>query len=361
MSLLADYLRRRINAEGPLTVAQYMHQALCHPEHGYYMSRDPFGAAGDFTTAPEISQMFGEIIGIWCAALWRDMGAPERVNLVELGPGRGTLIADALRAAAMEPEFAAAIELHLVETSLVLRDRQRTSLNTLAATSQPFWHDDFSQVPAGPLLLIANEFFDALPVRQFQRTAAGWRERMVALEGEDLCFVLSSPWEETPPIPRELIVSPLGAVVEVRPAADELAFAIGQRVRDYGGAALIIDYGHGEHASGDTLQAVKSHRYHDVLATPGEADLTAHVDFRALAKAAGKAGAAVFGPVPQGKFLDHLGLGARAEALALRATPEQANDIAQARKRLLGEEGMGRLFKALAIASPPPAVPPGFE
>ncbi len=361
MSDLADHLRRRINAEGPLTVAQYMSQALSHPEHGYYMNRDPFGAAGDFTTAPEISQMFGEIIGLWCAALWREMGAPQRVNLVELGPGRGTLMADALRASATVPDFAAAIELHLVETSPVLRCRQRRSLNTLTPDRRPLWHDDFSRVPAGPLLLIANEFFDALPVRQFQRTAAGWRERLVALEGEDFRFVLSSPWEETPPMPRQLASSPLGAVVEVRRAAAELAFAIGRRVTDYGGAALIIDYGHGEHAVGETLQAVKGHRYHDVLATPGEADLTAHVDFRALAEAAGKAGAGTFGPVPQGEFLERLGLSARAEALALRATPEQANDIAQARKRLLGEKGMGRLFKALAIASPGAAVPAGFE
>jgi SAM-dependent MidA family methyltransferase len=361
VSPLADYLRRRIKAEGPLTVAQYMQQALCHSEHGYYMFRDPLGAAGDFTTAPEISQMFGEIIGIWCAALWREMGSPERVNLVELGPGRGTLMADALRAAAAVPGFAAAIDLHMVETSPFLRRRQRQSLSTLAADRRALWHDDFSRVPTGPLLLIANEFFDALPVRQFQRTAAGWRERLVALEGEEFRFVLSPPWEETPPIPRQLAASPVGALVEVRPAAAELAFAIAQRVRDCGGAALIVDYGHGQHAVGDTLQAVKGHRYHDVLAMPGEADLTAHVDFLALARAAGEAGVVVFGPVPQGEFLGHLGLGVRAEALALRASPEQANDIAQTRKRLLGEEGMGRLFKALAIVPPGAAIPPGFE
>ncbi len=367
MAGLADHLRRRIARQGPLTVARYMEEALGHPRHGYYRRRDPLGAAGDFITAPEISQMFGELIGLWCAVVWGALGSPAPVNLVELGPGRGTLMADALRAAGQTPDFLAAVVVHLVETSPPLRARQRDALSAAGLERAPAWHEDFESVPEGPLLLIANEFFDALPVRQFQRSREGWRERLVDVEpeGDGFRFVLSPPFAGVPPAanawPPGVDGAPEGSVIEVCPAGIGLARAIGERVARRAGAALIVDYGHTESAFGETLQAVKGHAFHPVLSEPGEADLTAHVDFAALARAGAEAGAHTFGPVDQGEFLERLGLDARAEALLAKATPEQAADIRAARRRLADADQMGALFKVLAIAGPNLPPPPGFE
>jgi len=364
---LADHLRRRIARQGPLTVARYMEEALSHPRYGYYRHRDPLGAAGDFITAPEISQMFGELIGLWCAVVWESLGSPAPVNLVELGPGRGTLMADALRAARRTPAFLAAVAVHLVETSPLLRARQRDALPAAGVAGTPAWHEDFDGVPEGPLLLIANEFFDALPVRQFQRSPEGWRERLVDVgpDGDGFRFALSPPLAGIPlaadTVPPGVDGAPEGSVIEVCPAGIGLARAIGERVARRGGAALIVDYGHTESAFGETLQAVKGHAFHPVLSDPGEADLTAHVDFAALARAAGGAGARTFGPVDQGEFLERLGLGARAEGLLAKAAPEQAPDIRAARRRLAGRKHMGALFKALAITGAGMAPPPGFE
>jgi len=360
VSGLAEHLRRRIALEGPLTVAAYMTEALCHPRFGYYVGRDPLGTAGDFTTAPEISQMFGELIGLWCGVVWQAAGRPDPVNLVELGPGRGTLMADALRAAAGVPGFRSALRVHLVEISPALRERQREALAAAVPDPGPAWHDGLETVPEGPLLLIANEFFDALPVRQFQRTEAGWCERLVDWDPAtgDFRFVLSPPAGRLPAAgPPDV---PVGGIVEVCPAGSGVARAIGARVVASGVGALIVDYGYARSAAGETLQAVRGHRYHPPLADPGEADLTAHVNFQALAAAASEAGAICHGPVDQGDFLERLGLSARAAALATSATERQAADIESARRRLAGGDQMGTLFKALAITGAG-APPPGFD
>ena len=361
MGGLADHLRRRIAADGPLTVAEFMAEALGHPRHGYYMRRDPLGVAGDFITAPEISQVFGELIGLWCAVVWQEMGAPDPVVVVELGPGRGTLMADMLRAAATAPGFLGAARLHMVETSLVLRARQKEALAAALLGSAPAWHDTFDSVPEGPMLLIANEFFDALPVRQFQRTDEGWRERRVgADEDGGFSFVLGLLAPLDPLAMKRLADAPGSGVIEVCSAGLVLAGAIGERVARHGGGALIIDYGPVDGAAGETLQAVKGHAYHPVLETPGEADLTAHVDFAGLAAAAAEVGARAHGPVSQGAFLDSLGIGARADALLVGATAQQTSDIRSARRRLVDENEMGSLFKAIAVAHPEMATPPGF-
>ncbi len=357
---LADVLRGRIARTGPVGIADFMAEALGHPDHGYYMTRDPLGAAGDFITAPEISQMFGELIGLWCAEMWRSDLAPRPAGLVELGPGRGTLMADALRAARMMPGFADALTVHLVETSPPLQAMQQRALAGCGGA----WHRSLAEVPDGPLLLIANEFFDALPVRQFALTQEGWRERMVALDaaGGGFRFVLASEiLAADTAIPQEILaLAQPGDIAETCPAGLALAEDIGRRIVRHGGAALIIDYGHAASAPGETLQAVRAHERHDPLDAPGEADLTAHVDFAALSRAAARAGAATHGPTPQGLFLSRLGIAERVERLRRSATPDQALDVETACHRLIAAEEMGTLFKALAITPPTMPAPPGF-
>ncbi|MGD9537497.1 MAG: class I SAM-dependent methyltransferase [Alphaproteobacteria bacterium] len=359
MSGFRAYLRARIEAEGPQPIERVMAEALGHPEHGYYITRDPFGAGGDFITAPDISQMFGELVGLWCARTHEQMGAPARLRLVELGPGRGSLMADALRATARLATFRDAIELHLVETSPALRDVQRRTLGDAAV----HWHDRLDSIPDGPAIIIANEFFDALPVRQFLATRQGWRERLVALaEGPD-AFRFTESAEAPPELPSwppDARALPAGAIAEDSPARAALAAAIGRRLSDHGGAALVIDYGHAASAPGDTLQAVKAHRKVPVLDTLGEADLTAHVDFAALARAATAAGARAWGPVRQGDFLLALGIETRAARLLARASTAQAAAIETALHRLTALDQMGALFKALALTQPDAAMPEGF-
>ncbi len=358
---LAGLLRARVADSGPVTLAEFMAEALGHPRHGYYMTRDPLGAAGDFTTAPEVSQMFGELIGLWCAQVWRGMGEPDPVQLVELGPGRGTLMSDMLRAAAMASGFGEAARVSLVETSPVLRARQREAL----AGHDIAWWDSVDEAPVGPALFVANEFFDALPVHQFERTRHGWRERMVGLAGDGETFRLVPAAHETtavesiPPSVRK--TARVGEISETRPAAAAIAGAIGERLARFGGAALIVDYGHAASAAGDTLQAVRGHARHDPLADPGEADLTAHVDFEVLAQAAVAAGAVAHGPLGQGVFLTSLGIEVRAGRLKHGATGAQARDIDAARHRLIAGEEMGALFKVLALTGPGQPAPPGFE
>ena len=355
MTALAVEIRERIRREGPLSVAAYMELCLNHPGHGYYRRGRPIGAAGDFITAPEVSQMFGELIGLWCAEVWRSMGRPRPVRLVELGPGRGTLLADALRAAGTMPAFREAIDLHLVETSETLRAEQAARLGD----ARPTWHESFETVPPGPVLVVANEFFDALPIRQFERVGDSWRERVVtaAPDSGALGFAVNCA---ACPEAAGLGAAPAGAIVERAPAREALAATLAARIAAHGGAALIVDYGHTRPGIGDTLQAVKRHRRHDVLDDPGSADLTAHVDFSALAAAARRAGADAFGPVPQGAFLQALGLDARADRLRQSASAEQAAAIDAARRRLVGADQMGTLFKALALAHPALGTPPGF-
>jgi NADH dehydrogenase [ubiquinone] 1 alpha subcomplex assembly factor 7 len=356
VTALAERLARRIRAAGPLSVAEYMAEAC----RAYYAARDPLGAAGDFVTAPEVSQVFGELLGLWCAAGWEQLGRPEPVILAELGPGRGTLMADALRALRVAPDFRHALRLHLVETSPVLRRAQAAAL----AAAAPSWHESIATLPAGPLLLLANEFLDALPVHQFERRGDGWHERRVALAGDGaaLAFALD-PAPSTAAaalLPPGLGAAPQGSLAEARPAAAALAAALGARLAAQGGLALFIDYGHFPSACGDTLQAVRRHRRHDVLDEPGCADLTAHVDFAAIAAAARKAGARAWGPVPQGPFLRALGLEARAARLLERATPAEAEAIRSGCRRLVEESAMGSLFKAMALADPALPAPAGF-
>lgn len=360
MSLL-DHLRRRVAAEGPLSVQDVMADALTHPRFGYYATRDPFGTGGDFVTAPEVSQMFGELIGLWAAVVWQQIGAPDPVRLVELGPGRGTLMADALRATRPVPGFVKAADLHLVEASQTLREVQARSL----AGHEADWHDDLSGVPDGPAIAIANEFFDALPIAQLVRSESGWRERRLGFDGES-----GDPlWTLTPGAsPLAALLSPAvaatagpGDIAEVSPASLSIAHALGQRIAEQGGAALVIDYGHAISGVGDTLQAVRAHDYADVLATLGEADLTAHVDFAALARAVIQAGATAHGPITQGAFLSSLGIEHRAERICSGAAPEQVRDIQAAKVRLIDPGEMGTLFKVAAWTAPDACPPPGFE
>ncbi len=356
---LSGHIRSLIAAEGPIGVAQYMALALGHPRHGYYVAGDPLGAQGDFVTAPEISQVFGELTGLWCAALWDAMGRPAPVRLVELGPGRGTLMADALRAVAQAmPALRDAADLHLVETSPVLRARQAAAL----ADARPDWHESLSGVPDGPMLLIANEFLDALPVRQFVKLDGGWHERVVGLDDAgNLAFGAAPlPTPEIELIPPAVREAPDGAVAEVCPAARAVAAAVAARAARAGGAALFVDYGHAGSAPGETLQAVRGHRYADPLEAPGRADLTAHVDFEAVAHAARAAGAAVHGPACQRDFLGALGIEARAAMLTRGKDAGTAERVRAGVARLVDAEAMGTLFKAMAVAHPDLPVP-GFE
>jgi NADH dehydrogenase [ubiquinone] 1 alpha subcomplex assembly factor 7 len=316
----------------------------------YYAGRDPFGRGGDFITAPEISQAFGEVLGLWAAVTWQQMGAPDPVLLVELGPGRGTLMADALRAAAMLPGFRAALRVHLVEASPVLREAQRQRLGEAVAA----WHADTAALPAGPAILIANEFFDALPIRQFIRRGDAWRERHVA----------AGRFVELPAPPGLPAEAPEGAVLEWAEAGEALAGALAARLRDQGGALLVLDYGPAGPGFGDSLQAMAAHGRADPLAPPGTVDVTAHVPFAALAAAGRAAGAAAHGPLPMGLFLQRLGLAQRAAILARAAGAGrrgQAGQILSGAERLLAPEGMGRLFKALCLCHPRLPTPPGFE
>ena len=360
MSALAEALRRRIAANGPITVAQYMEAALYDPRHGYYRVHDPFGRDGDFVTAPEISQMFGELLGAWCVATWRQMGTPDMVHLVEIGPGRGTLMADALRASARAPDFAAARRVHLVETSPALRALQQERLAGTGAV----WRETLDQLPSGPALILANELFDALPVRQLVRRAGAWVERRVGLDEAQARFRFVADDRPSPAavlVPAALADAPEGGLVEVSPATIELMDRLARRLVAQGGAALIVDYGPAHPVAGETLQALRAHRRHDVLDAPGETDLSAHVDFSTLARTAREAGAEVHGPLAQGTLLRALGIEARTEALAARAVPHRRDTLHAALARLTGADAMGALFKGLAVTAPGLPAPAGFE
>lgn len=352
---LGGLIARRIALTGPISLADFMAEALGHPRLGYYRHATPVGAAGDFTTAPEISQMFGELLGAWVAERWLAMGRPAPVRLVELGPGRGTLMADALRATRGVPGFHAALDLHLVETNEPMRAAQRNALRGFAPGIVPTWHERFDTVPEGPLLLVANEFFDALPVRQFHRTPRGWVERMVGIDENGALRLALAPGLS--PFARLLPEAAVDAEAEICEAGQALAAAIGDRIARHGGWALIIDYSGEMAGRAASLQAVRSHRGADILDRPGETDLSAHVDFAALAKASG---VAAFGPVGQGAFLRELGIAERSEALKRKATPEQARTIDAASVRLIAPDQMGTLFRVLALGDGKSA-PVGFS
>ena len=359
MNALEARIAALIAAQGPISVAQYMTLALHDAEGGYYATREPFGAAGDFITSPEISQMFGEMLGLWCVQVWHDQGQPKQKRLVELGPGRGTLMADALRAAKAAPEFLAGLEVVLIEASPVLQKAQAEKLKDCGVTIRWANHFDNSMMDR-PLLLLANEFFDALPVRQYVKTEKGWRERMIVAKDEALDFALAPLPIPTALIPATRAAAPDGGAYESSPASTALAEAIARVIAEKGGGALLVDYGYGEDAGfGETLQAVGGHQFADVLAEPGENDLSAHVDFAALGEAAHHGGVAVYGPKPQGAFLAELGITARAEQL-IKANPGAAQTLLQATARLIGSDQMGTLFKAMAFLPPSAARPPGF-
>ena len=355
MTPLGKKLRERIARCGPIPVAGFMAAANGDPEHGYYARRDPLGRKGDFITAPEISQVFGELIAAWCADAWHGMGKPGRVALVELGPGRGTLMADLLRTATGIAGFAEALDIHLVETSPALADLQRAALRGTPVS----WHGALATVPDGPLLLIANEFFDALPVEQYVARRDGWHRRAVDIDGDGFRFVdgpcvSDSPWADR-------VRAEEGKIRETSPQAIAIVREIARRLAAGRGAALIVDYGYAAPGAGETLQAVARHRYADPLAAPGEADLSAHVDFSACAEAARSAGARSHGPVMQGLFLRRLGIDIRRDRLLEAAAPEQRETIRAACRRLTGGDGMGALFKVLALTHRDMPTPAGFE
>ena len=352
MTTLADQLCARIEANGPMTLADYMGECLMHPELGYYATRDPLGQGGDFTTAPEISQMFGELLGLSLAQSWLDQGAPDRIVLVELGPGRGTLMADLLRATKGVPGFHAAAQVHLVETSPHLRAVQKGALSGYDVQ----WHDSVSDLPDLPLFLVANEFFDALPLRQVVREGRGWRERYVGLRDGALTLGLSEV-KPLPPLAHRLDDTRDGDVVEFSPAAQATAETVGTRIAARGGAALIVDYGDWR-SLGDTFQAVQAHAPVDPMDAPGAADLTAHVDFEALALATPSAHSRL---TTQGVFLERLGITARAQALADALEGDALEAHVAAHLRLTHPAEMGTLFKVLGFFPEGAVPPPGLE
>ncbi len=356
---LVRKLGAKIAAGGPLSVAEFMDSCLADPDHGYYRTRDPLGARGDFITAPEISQIFGELIGLWCAEVWRAMDAPELLRLVELGPGRGTLMADAMRAAAIVPEFGRAARLHLVETGPVLRKAQKEQLAGFA----PRWHEAIGDVPPGATIVIANEFLDALPIRQFVYRGGGWRERCVNVDplGVFVFCERDEPCADNRLIPTGTAKEAgEGAIAEIRPAVDVLVEEFAARAAAYPLVVLVIDYGHVRSGPGDTLQAVAGHGYANPLDSPGEHDLTAHVDFEQLAEAAAAGGLDVHGPLSQREFLLNLGLAQRCEQLMKGADKKMANEIESGAGRLVDQTQMGALFKVLALTGKTVPAPPPF-
>ncbi|MBV8800601.1 MAG: SAM-dependent methyltransferase [Alphaproteobacteria bacterium] len=360
MNALGQRIARLIAAQGPISIAQFMSIALHDPVLGYYATQDPIGRRGDFVTAPEISQMFGELLGAWIVQAWRDQGSRTPVTLIELGPGRGTLMADVLRAAKLDPAFLAAIQVVLVETSAALRRAQAEKLGSAAVPVRWANRLDESLSEGGPLFLVANEFFDALPIRQFVFTERRWCERMVGSDGRGaLTFALSpQPLPIQPPPERGK--PELGTIYETSGPGEGIVERVAEAIAANGGAALIVDYGYGAKAGfGETLQAVSRQRYAGVLDNPGEADLSAHVDFAALAHSAEKGGTRAHGPVGQGAFLLSLGIADRADRLA-RSNPNQRATIAAAVERLISPLQMGELFKAIAILPQAAPVPAGF-
>lgn len=350
-----------IRAHGPIGVDDYMADALGHPQEGYYMTQDPIGAAGDFTTAPEVSQMFGELICAWLAQSWSDMGEPSIVQLVELGPGRGVLMADILRSAAVAPQFAKALRVTLIETSGRLRYRQQAALKDFDTDIR--WTANLSEAAPGPLLLIANEFLDCLPIKQYVKSNGRWRERRVGLKPGNACEELAFITDEAAAdvsafLPKELAGAEEGAVFEHRAAMEPLIAEVGFRLNEFKGRALFIDYGHERSGVGDTLQAVRGHGYWPPLASPGLADITSHVDFGAVIRAAEAAGTSVHGPVSQRDFLFRCGLAARADALKQAGAAPETIDSAV--RRLTDPDQMGALFKCLCLSHKDLPAPAAF-
>lgn len=357
---LADKIKALIRTGGPISVTDYFSLCLADPQHGYYQTRSPFGIEGDFITAPEVSQLFGEMIGVFVLHAWQSHGTPGAVRLVEIGPGRGTMMSDILRVIArLSPELYEALSAHLVETSERLRIVQQKTLEPYAAKTS--WHGGFDEVPGGFTLLVANELFDAIPIRQFVKTPTGFRERMVGLDAADeLAFTTGVATLDPDLLPDGDDVPADGTIFEISPARMTVLQVICERLLEFGGTALIIDYGHMATGYGDTLQAVLAHEFDPPLAHPGLADLTSHVDFEQLARLARGLGVNITGCLHQGDFLRGLGIEQRAEALAKGKPQDVQDDVRQAVERLAGagEGRMGELFKVLALSSPPRRLAP---
>jgi NADH dehydrogenase [ubiquinone] 1 alpha subcomplex assembly factor 7 len=344
---LEEFLIRHIAAHGPMDVGRFMQIALTHPQYGYYMTRDPFGRSGDFITAPEISQMFGEMIGVWAADIWNQMGAPAEFLLVECGPGRGTLMADILRATKHISGFHAAAKVHLIEVSPALKAVQKTVLGSYDVC----WCDDVSALPsAAPIILIANEFLDALAFRQLQKSDGQWFERVVTFDGQFGFALAPVALQILQKIPQRLLQEKDGAVYEFSPLRESFVAGLAQKIFAQNGAALLIDYGHITRSIGDTFQALKDNQYIDVFAAIGESDLTSHVDFEALGVVARQEGLHVHDPAEQGAFLQALGIAARADALQEKASADQALGIKYSLRRLTDSSEMGSLFKVMCMS-----------
>lgn len=356
MSALTAIIRDKISVSGPISIADYMQFALSHPDHGYYIKRDPLGAKGDFITAPEISQIFGEMIGLWCAQVWVQMGGGP-ISLVELGPGRGSLMADVLRATKSMKDFHNFLNIHMVETSPTFAHAQYIRLRDRHDRIE--WLDSIDELPKTKLIVIANEFFDALPIKQYVMTENGMRERRVGWSetSQAFEFVLADPGLALAKSGQKI---PPGTVMEHSPASRSIMRSLATRVREQGGAGLIIDYGYLGEAHHDTLQALKSHLFHPVLSDPGEADITAHVDFTTLMDITRDAGNQVGPLIDQGDFLLRMGAKLRLEMLLRQATPEQKDMLIGGLERLTSPQAMGTLFKVMGFAHDPRIELPGF-
>jgi NADH dehydrogenase [ubiquinone] 1 alpha subcomplex assembly factor 7 len=361
MTALKDHLVKIIKLNGPISISDYMMESMTNPQHGYYVNQDPLGERGDFITSPEISQMFGEMIGLWFADMWVKMNCPHKVNLVEFGPGRGTLMMDALRALRVIPDFLKAIDIHLVEASPELQKIQQKkiihpNINWHASVQKAIEDND------APIFIIANEFFDALPIKQYQKSGSGWHERMVSLNeaGNELITMLSPFPVQNLILPKELNLVEDHSIVEVSPMSDYIMSEISIQIKEKSGAALIIDYGYTRHQTGETLQAVKSHQYSNIYDNPGDTDLSAHVNFNRLQNIAKQVGTSTYGPIDQGDFLTALGIKQRALQLSTSTYAEQSSDITTSLNRLISPNEMGSLFKVFGISSQKNIVPAGF-
>jgi NADH dehydrogenase [ubiquinone] 1 alpha subcomplex assembly factor 7 len=357
-SPLEAIIREIIAVEGPMPIDRYFGLVLTHPQYGYYSARQPFGETGDFVTAPEISQIFGELIGIWCASMFEAMGKPDRVNIVELGPGRGHLMSDILRAAKVMPEFQQAVSINFVESSRRLQSIQKQAVDSGAKPIT--WHDHVESVPKGPAIFIGNEFLDAIPIRQYERRDCRWHERFVALADGALTIGLAPQPSPQALIPAWAQTGVAGDIFELAPARQAIAQTMAQHISAHSGAILLVDYGHAESGLGDTLQAVRNHRSVSIFDQPGEADVTSHVDFEALGEALRKGGGRVWPVMTQATFLRAMGIEVRAKMLSQHANEEERARMDRAVHRLVADDQMGRLFKVIAATSPELAVPYPF-
>jgi len=357
MTELSDILKEKIADTGPISIFEFMEMALAHPKFGYYQKTDPFGKSGDFITAPEISQMFGELIGLWCVDCWVKLGEPAHFHLIELGPGNGTLMSDALRSSALAPKFLKAVKIHMVETSDRLQRIQRQNLSSYEVQ----WHSEIPKIEDGPLIVIANEFFDALPIQQFVHHQGNWFERLITIKDNFFSYTKAEKPTETGLFNfSENTVFEEKGIAEVNPLARKIVSCLATMILAQGGAALCIDYGPMTSTMGDSFQAVKNHKFVDALQAPGSADLTAHVDFEVLSNIAENEGCTPLSLSTQGRFLERLGIEARVWQLSKDASTEQKEKIANDLKRLVSTQEMGTLFKALSFYNGMQEPPSGF-